>query len=72
MPPTVCVFLPRVMCKRCLHVRAQVYGGDVSDVGRDFVIEYAETNWEMTNVTLPENLSYHHVTPYPANFVKCS
>ena len=49
-----------------------MYGGDVSDVGRDFVIEYAETNWEMTNVTLPENLSYHHVTPYPANFVKCS
>lgn len=54
------------------HVCVQVYGGDVSDVGRDFVIEYAETNWEMTNVTLPENLSYHHVTPYPANFVKCS
>ena len=55
-----------------MHACVQVYGGDVSDVGRDFVIEYAETNWEMTNVTLPENLSYHHVTPYPANFVKCS
>ena len=50
---------------------AQVYGGDVSNVGRNFVIEYHST-WEMTNVTLPENLSYHHVTKYPACLVTCA
>ena len=51
----------------------QLFGGDVSNVGRNFVIEYEDTSsmWEMTNVTLPENLSYHHVTKYPAYLVKC-
>ena len=51
----------------------QLFGGDVSNVGRNFVIEYEATSsmWEMTNVTLPENLSYHHVTKYPAYLVKC-
>ena len=49
----------------------QLFGGAVSNVGRNFVIEYEDMSWEMTNVTLPENLSYHHVTKYPAYLVKC-
>jgi len=50
----------------------QVFGGKVSNVGRNFVIEYETPDWMMTNVTLPQNLAYHHVTQYPANYVHCS
>ena len=51
----------------------QIYGGDVSSVDRNFVIaKYLDSYWEMTNVTLPETLSYHHVTRYPAAMVNCS
>ena len=49
----------------------QLYGGDVSSVDRNFVLRYLD-QWEMTNVTLPETLSYHHVTRYPAAMVNCS
>ena len=52
--------------------QVQVLGGQVSNVGRNFVIEYENVDWEMTNVTLPQNLSYHHVTRYPASYVHCS
>ena len=46
-------------------------GGDVSNVERDFIIEFKNPNWAMSNVTLPQNIAYHHVTRYPANLVKC-
>ena len=49
----------------------RIIGGDVSNVERDFVIEFQNPNWTMVNVTLPRNLAYHHVTRYPANLVKC-
>ena len=51
--------------------RTRIIGGDVSNVERDFIIEFQNPTWTMTNVTLPRNLAYHHVTRYPANLVKC-
>lgn len=51
--------------------RTRIIGGDVSNVERDFILEFQNPTWTMTNVTLPRNLAYHHVTRYPANLVKC-
>ena len=55
------------------HRTTQLYGGDVSSVDRNFVIQYLdqESSWVMTNVTLPQSLSYHHLTRYPASLVIC-
>merc|ERR1711970_465461 len=49
----------------------RLYGGDISGLERDLIMQYTNTNWNLVNVTIPNDLKYHHATKYPANLVGC-
>jgi len=49
----------------------RLYGGDISGCERDLIMQYTNTNWNLANVSIPNDLKYHHATKYPANLVGC-
>lgn len=49
----------------------RLYGGDISGLERNLIIQYTDTIWNLANVSLPTDLKFHHVTKYPANLVRC-
>jgi len=49
----------------------RLYGGDISGLERNLIMQYTNTNWNLANVTIPNDLKYHHATKYPANLVGC-
>ena len=50
---------------------SRIYGGDISGAGRNLIIQYTNTTWDLATVSLPTDLTFHHAIKYPANFVKC-
>jgi len=49
----------------------RLYGGDISGSERNLIMQYTNTAWNLANVTIPNDLKYHHATKYPANLVGC-
>ena len=49
----------------------RLYGGDISGSEQDLIMQYTNTNWKLANVSIPNDLKYHHATKYPANLVGC-
>ena len=49
----------------------RLYGGMMSGLQRKMIMQYFDGDWDLVNVTMPNDLEYHHATRYPAYLVGC-